>query len=132
MLAKLKHDIQKQRRIRQKDASRLVAELLVDAASWHLSSAPGDEAVEHSTQILRRKIRQREAECVKALLRRYNFRQGDFTKHTLPLQGERSGMDLFHPQALTDSGLHVGKGAAAGVGARLRVDIFTAGPSPSA
>src|SRR3546814_20330685 len=109
MLAKLKHDIQKQRRIRQKDASRLVAELLVDAASWHLSSAPGDEAVEQSTQILRRKIRQREAECVKALLRRYNFRQGDFPKHTLPLQGERWGMDLFHPQALKDAGLNVGK-----------------------
>src|SRR3546814_10080301 len=67
-----------------------------------------------STQILRRKIRQREAECVKALLRRYNFRQGDFPKHTLPLQGERWGMDLFHPQALKDAGLNVGKGAAAG------------------
>src|SRR3546814_3902118 len=82
MLAELKHDIQEQRRIRQKDAARLVAELLVDAASWHLSSAPGDEAVEQSTQILRRKIRQREAECVKALLRRYNKSE----EHTSELQ----------------------------------------------
>src|SRR3546814_9071298 len=79
-----------------------------------------------STQILRRKIRQREAECVKALLRRYNFRQGDFPKHTLPLQGERWGMDLFHPQALKDAGLNVGKGAAAGAVAGVTVDIFTA------
>src|SRR3546814_16671953 len=48
------------------------------------------------------------------------------------LQGERWGMDLFHPQALKDAGLNVGKGAAAGAVAGVTVDIFTAGLSMGA
>src|SRR3546814_6563305 len=48
------------------------------------------------------------------------------------LQGERCGMDLFHPQALKDAGLNVGKGAAAGAVAGVTVDIFTAGLSMGA
>src|SRR3546814_2704615 len=41
-------------------------------------------------------------------------------------------MDLFHPQALKDAGLNVGKGAAAGAVAGVTVDIFTAGLSMGA
>ena len=132
LLAALRRDVAEQRVVRRKDAARLIAELLVDAAAWHLGCAPDDESVRQATDTLRRKIRKREADCVKALLKRYNFRSADFPQHTLPLQGERWGMDLFHPQALKDAGLHVGKGIAAGAMAGVTVDIFTAGLSMGA
>src|SRR6185312_12732011 len=45
------------------------------------------------------------------------------------LEGERWGMDLFHPQALKDVGIHVTKGMAAGAMAGATMDIFTAGLS---
>lgn len=132
LLAELREDVAQQHRIRREDAARLIAEMLVDAAAWHLSCAPDDESVRQATESLREKIRRREADCVKALLKRYNFRAADFPRHALPLQGERWGMDLFHPQALKDAGLHVGKGIAAGAMAGVTVDIFTAGLSMGA
>ncbi|HEU0229103.1 MAG TPA: GTPase/DUF3482 domain-containing protein [Burkholderiaceae bacterium] len=132
LLSELRDDVSRQRLIRRADAARLIAELLVDAAAWHVGCAPDDESVRQATDTLRRKIRRREADCVKALLKRYNFRTADFPQHALPLQGERWGMDLFHPQALKDAGLHVGKGIAAGAMAGVTVDVFTAGLSMGA
>jgi hypothetical protein len=38
-------------------------------------------------------------------------------------------MDLFHPHALKDMGIHVGKGMAAGAMAGATLDVFTAGVS---
>lgn len=70
--------------------------------------------------------------CVRALLKRYKFNAQDFPRHTLPLEGERWGMDLFHPQALKDAGLHLGKGMAAGAMAGATVDLFTAGSTGAA
>ncbi|TAM90401.1 MAG: DUF3482 domain-containing protein, partial [Candidimonas sp.] len=129
LLAALRRDIAQQRERRRTDAAHAIAELLIDAAAWHLSSAPGDDAVRAATQSLRKRIRQREARCVKDLLKRYNFRAVDFPYHDLPLGGERWGMDLFHPQALKDAGLRVGKGIATGAMAGVTVDIFTGGLS---
>src|SRR5690606_29822160 len=74
-------------------------------------------------------IRQREQRCVTDLLKRYNFRRSDLAAADLPLEGERWGMDLFHPQALKQMGLHVGKGMAAGAMAGVTVDLFTGGLS---
>src|SRR5690606_11568020 len=71
----------------------------------------------------------RETTCVQELLKCYNFRKEDFSHHHLPLQGERWDMDLFHPQALKDMGVHVGKGVAAGAMAGVTVDLFTGGLS---
>ncbi|MEO6958902.1 MAG: DUF3482 domain-containing protein, partial [Burkholderiaceae bacterium] len=62
-------------------------------------------------------------------LKRYNFNIHDFPAHALPLKGERWGMDLFHPQALKDVGIHVSKGLAAGAMAGATIDAFTAGLS---
>ena len=73
--------------------------------------------------------RQREQACVTALLALYNFRPSDIDADALPLQGERWGMDLFHPQALGDMGIQLGMGAAAGAMAGAAVDLFSAGLS---
>ncbi|NYT84462.1 GTPase/DUF3482 domain-containing protein [Pollutimonas harenae] len=129
LLQALKHDVAEQRSIRHTDALRLIAELLIDAAAWRLASEPEQAALDDTTTLLRRKLRERESACVRALLKRYNFSTRDFPAHTLPLEGERWGMDLFHPQALKDVGIQVGKGMAAGAMAGATLDAFTAGLS---
>jgi hypothetical protein len=129
LLQDLKDDIAHQREVRRTDANRLIAELLIDVAAWHLSSEPDEASLKRTTETLRRTVRAREELCVKALLKRYNFKTSDFPSHTLPLEGERWGMDLFHPQALKDMGIQVGKGMAAGAMAGATVDVFTAGLS---
>jgi GTPase Era involved in 16S rRNA processing len=128
-LAALRSDIALQRELRRRDASRLIAELLIDAAAWRLSSEPDEAALKTAVGTLRRRVREREEACVRALLKRYNFSVRDFPAHTLPLEGERWGMDLFHPQALKEVGVHVGKGMAAGAMAGATLDVFTAGLS---
>ncbi|OWT63477.1 GTPase/DUF3482 domain-containing protein [Candidimonas nitroreducens] len=129
LLRTLKDDIATQRERRRHDALLLIAELLVDAAAWHLATAVDEESLRNATAALRDKLRRREGRCVKALLKLYRFRTADFPQHALPLEGERWGMDLFHPQALKSVGVHVGKGVAAGAMAGATIDAFTAGMS---
>jgi len=129
LLQALKHDVAQQREIRHRDATRMIAEMLIDVAALHLAAEPGQQALEDATQALRQQVRARENRCVQALLKRYNFNARDFPAHALPLEGERWGMDLFHPQALKDVGIHVGKGVAAGAMAGATLDVFTVGIS---
>ncbi|NYT61573.1 DUF3482 domain-containing protein [Alcaligenaceae bacterium] len=129
LLQALKNDIAQQRDIRRHDATRLIAELLIDVAAWHLPCEPDETALEQATLSLRRIVRNRENLCVHNLLKRYNFNIRDFSAQALPLDGERWGMDLFHPQALKDVGIHVTKGMAAGAMAGATLDVFTAGIS---
>jgi len=129
LLAALKQNVVEQRRQRQTDARMLVADMLIDIASLRLSSPAQTDELEKTTETLRRLAREREQRAVEAILRRYNFRRADFPHHSLPLQGERWDMDLFHPQALKDMGIHVGKGMAAGAMAGATLDMFTAGIS---
>jgi len=128
-LRAFKQDVAEQRRNRRLDALGLVADMLIDVAALRLSAAPAAEALEATAKEIRRLARNREDRCIDALLKRYNFRSSDFPQHLLPLQGERWEMDLFHPQALKEFGIHVGKGLAAGAMAGATVDLFTAGIS---
>jgi len=129
LLKALKEDIAQQQAVRRDDALRMVAELLIDVAALRLACKPDPSSVESTSEQLRDLARRREQACVRDLLQRYNFRSEDFAQHELPLQGERWGMDLFHPQALKDMGIHLGKGMAAGAMAGVTVDLFTAGLS---
>src|SRR5690606_15037295 len=126
-LRAFRHDVAEQRHTRRQDALGLVADMLIDIAALRLSSPAVPENLEETARELRRLARQREDRCIDALLKRYNFRNSDFPQHLLPLQGERWEMDLFHPQAMKDFGIHVGKGMAAGAMAGATVDMFTAG-----
>jgi len=128
-LRALRRDIAEQRRRRRLDGLSLVAEMLMDIAALRLSSPPDDAALQEAAEQLRRLARQREQQCIDALLKRYNFRPADFPAHALPLRGERWDMDLFHPQALKEMGIHLGKGMAAGAMAGATLDMFTAGIS---
>ena len=128
-LARLSANLAEQRRARRGAAYELLADLLIDVAALHVSSASDEAALAAASGKLRDQVRQREQTCVNALLALYNFRAADFTDDALPLQGERWGMDLFHPQALKDMGVQVGMGAAAGAMAGAAVDLFSAGLS---
>lgn len=128
-LQALNQNIQEQRALRQRDALRLIAEMLIDVAAFRSISGPDQETVRTTTRAFRTTVRERENACVNALLKRYNFRAGDSPTTVLPLQGERWGMDLFHPQALKDMGIHLGKGMVAGAMAGATLDAFTAGIS---
>ncbi|HZH55910.1 DUF3482 domain-containing protein [Yanghanlia caeni] len=129
LLRTLKQNIAEQRTQRHADAMTLVAEMLIDIAALRLSAEPQAETLERTAGELRRLAREREQRCVEALLKRFNFRPSDFPQHALPLEGERWAMDLFHPQALKDVGIHVGKGMAAGAMAGATLDMFMAGIS---
>ncbi|WMD19082.1 GTPase/DUF3482 domain-containing protein [Achromobacter seleniivolatilans] len=126
-LNRLSESLSAQRQARHAAAYELLADLLIDVAALHLSSPSNDDALAAASNQLREKVRQREQACVTALLALYNFKPSDFTEDTLPLQGERWSMDLFHPQALMDMGVQVGMGAAAGAMAGAAVDLFSAG-----
>jgi hypothetical protein len=128
-LARLSDSLAAQRRDRHAAAYELVADLLIDVAALHVSSASDDAALAAASSQLRDQVRQREQTCVNALLALYNFRASDYADDALPLQGERWGMDLFHPQALKDMGVQVGMGAAAGAMAGAAVDLMSAGLS---
>lgn len=128
-LSRLSDSLATQRRERRAAAYELLADLLIDVAALHLSSPSDDAALAAASSELRDRVRQREQACVNALLALYNFRSSDFSDDALPLQGERWGMDLFHPQALKDMGVQVGMGAAAGAMAGAAVDLISAGLS---
>lgn len=128
-LAQLADSLARQRRERHEAACELLADLLVDVAALRLTSASDEAALAATAQQLRQQVRQREQACVSAFLALYNFRSSDFDDDALPLQGERWGMDLFHPQALKDMGVQVGMGAAAGAMAGAAVDLLSAGLS---
>lgn len=123
----LSENILEQRHERRQDAYRLVAELVIDSAALRLSSTNAPEALQQATQQLRHTIRQREQHCVQALLLCYNFDHTTFAAHELPLEGERWEMDLFHPEALKEMGIQLGKGVAAGAMAGATIDAITAG-----
>lgn len=129
LLQQLKDSIIEQRSERREDAFHLIADMLIDIASLRRPSAPGDDALKTATAALRDEVRKRELLCVQGLLKRYNFDRNTFSAHQLPLQGERWEMDLFHPMALKEMGIHVTKGMAAGAMAGATLDAFTAGIS---
>lgn len=113
-LQALSEDVGVQRERRRNAAFALVADMLIDVAALRLSSQTDDDSVKSSTGLMQDKVRQREQAGIKALLTHYRFRPEDYPGQPLPLEGGRWNMDLFNPQALLDTGIHVGKGFAAG------------------
>ena len=115
--------------MRHRQACELLADMLVDCAALHLASPPDETAVAAAIADLQSRVRQREAAGVAALLALYRFPNEAYTAGELPLTGTRWELDLFHPQALKDVGIHVGAGMAAGAMAGAAVDLMTAGLS---
>ena len=128
-LTALSAHLERERVERRADAYVLLAQLLIDATALHIACAPDEAAIERAAKQLHDQVRAREQQFVNAVLERYRFSRDDMASDRLPLDGHRWGMDLFHPQALKDMGIHVGTGIAAGAMAGAAVDVMTAGLS---
>ncbi|AYC31088.1 DUF3482 domain-containing protein [Pseudomonas cavernae] len=112
---------------RRDSGARLVAELLVDAAACRRSVAAQPALEQDALHDLHQGIRQREQQCVEALLRLYAFREDDAHAGELPLLDGRWGDDLFNPETLKQLGLQLGGGIAAGAAAGAGVDLLVGG-----
>lgn len=128
-LRALRADLDQQRLKRLRDATRLIADLLMDAAALRLPCSQDPTDIAAITLGLRKRTRDREQDCVHSLLKRYRFSKAAFPHHPLPLEGERWGMDLFSPQALRAFGVQIGKGLATGAMAGATIDVLTGGLS---
>ena len=126
-LERLIADQQAQREVRQRSATRLIAELLLDCAACRRSVASGSGEGQRAIDDLRSAIRQREQRCVEALLKLYAFRREDASASDLPLLDGRWGDDLFNPETLKLLGVRVGGGIAAGAAAGAGVDLLVGG-----
>ncbi len=129
ILLTLRQDLHEQRIQRLQDATRIVAELLVDVAALRMPCSRDPHEIDAITLGLRERTKGREQDCVYALLKRYKFSIATYPHHPLPLEGERWGMDLFNPQALRDFGIQISKGMATGAMAGMTIDVLTGGLS---
>ncbi len=108
--------------------ARLIAELLVDVAACRRTVSATDTAQEQAAiQTLHQAVRQREQQCVEALLRLYAFRKEDASTADLPLLDGRWGNDLFNPETLRQLGIRLGGGLAAGAAAGAGLDLLAGG-----
>lgn len=128
-LTRLADELRQQREARHHAAYQLVADMLIDVAALHIATPSNDHALADAAARLRDSVRQREQTCVNALLALYNFRATDYDNDSVPLEGERWAMDLFHPATLKSMGVQLGVGVAAGAMAGAAVDLFSAGLS---
>jgi hypothetical protein len=76
---------------------------------------------------LHQAVRQREQQCVEALLRLYAFRPDDAQAGDLPLTNGRWGDDLFNPETLRQLGIKLGGGMAAGAATGVGIDLLVGG-----
>jgi hypothetical protein len=126
-LQRLIQDRAAQADARRRRGARLIAELLVDVAAYHILVAPDQTAADAATQTMRERVRQREQACVEALLRLYAFRLKDASAGELPLANGRWEEDPFHPETLKKVGVRLGGGALAGAASGLAIDLMVGG-----
>ena len=126
-LQRLLDEHQAQRELRQQAGQRLIAELLLDVAACRRSVPSNPTEEQTALSNLHQQIRQREQQCVDALLRLYDFRSSDAEAGTLPLLDGRWGDDLFNPETLKQLGIKVGGGMAAGAATGAGIDLMVGG-----
>ncbi|MEE5130058.1 GTPase/DUF3482 domain-containing protein [Pseudomonas alliivorans] len=126
-LERLIQDQEKQRQARRHSAGRLIAEMLIDCAACRGSVETTPDQEKQAIEALRQAVRQREQQCVEALLKLHAFRKDDVTASDLPLMDGRWGDDLFNPETLKLMGVRVGGGVAAGAAAGAGVDLMVGG-----
>ena len=118
----------RQRTSAVRSAAALVADLLIDVAACRLLVLEQDiDRRDDSLGQLKQWVRQREQDCVGALLELFRFDDDDCEADALPIQDGKWGSDLFSPSSLRDFGIRTGSGAAAGAAAGLAIDAMTGG-----
>ena len=126
-LERLIADHEAQAEARRQAGARLIAELLLDCAACRRSVATQPQIEQGEIAALHQAVRQREQQCVDALLRLYAFRRDDARAADLPLTDGRWGDDLFNPETLRQLGVKVGGGMAAGAATGVGIDLLVGG-----
>lgn len=126
-LERLILDHEAQGEARRQTGARLIAELLVDCAACRRSVAAQPQIEPGEVGALHQAVRQREQQCVEALLRLYAFRPDDAQAGDLPLTNGRWGDDLFNPETLRQLGIKLGGGMAAGAATGVGIDLLVGG-----
>lgn len=119
--------LREQRQLLCRASSELLAELLLDVAAFRMSVPVKARDPESALEPMRQAVRQREQQCVDALLDLHQFRPDDVRWEALPIDKGRWGLDLFSQEALRDSGVRLSSGAAAGAATGLAVDVALGG-----
>lgn len=118
---------------RREAACRRIADLLVDAAAMRRTVNATEFASEGGRQRiiagLQRTVFDKAQRCASDLLALHGFREGDADEAPLPLVEGRWTMDFFHPEALKNAGLLLGKGVAVGAAVGVVADLALAGLS---
>ena len=120
-------------RQRREAAAARIAELMVDAAALR-RSVPATAFADPARRDvliadLQKTVSAKAQRCADDLLALYGFREGDADGAPLPALAGRWDMDFFHPDALKDAGLRLGKGAAVGAAVGVVADLAMAGLS---
>jgi hypothetical protein len=105
-----------------------VANMLVEMATITM---PLQQNSSRSLQLqnLQNRVRQREQECLNAVLELLHFSAADVELSNLPVQNGEWQLDLFSPETLKTFGLDAASAAAAGAAVGLGIDLMLAGMS---
>ncbi|MDM0023245.1 GTPase/DUF3482 domain-containing protein [Variovorax saccharolyticus] len=118
---------------RRRSADKRIADLLVDAASMRRTASAAEFADpstrQRSIADLQKSVFDKAQRCADDLIALYGFREGDAAEAALPLLEGRWAMDFFHPEALKDAGILLGKGVAVGAAVGVVADLALAGLS---
>ncbi|OUM03017.1 GTPase/DUF3482 domain-containing protein [Variovorax sp. JS1663] len=118
---------------RRQAAGERIAELLVDAAATRRTASAVEFEIESSrtrlVAALQKSVFDKAQRCASDLLALYGFRENDADEAPLPLVEGRWTMDFFHPEALKDAGVLLGKGVAVGAAVGVVADLALAGLS---
>ena len=118
---------------RRQAACRRIAELLVDATAMRRTATAAEFADEQGRHRLvaelQKSLFDKAQRCADDLLTLYAFREGDADEAPLPAIEGRWTMDFFHPEALKDASILLGKGVAVGAAVGVVADLALAGLS---
>ncbi|VWX62816.1 Small GTP-binding protein domain-containing protein [Burkholderiales bacterium 8X] len=125
--------LQREAAERRRAAGERIAELMVDAAAIRRTASATEFALQSARERLvgnlRREVSELAQRCATDLLALYAFREGDADESPLDGVEGRWSMDFFHPEALKDAGLLLGKGVAVGAAVGVAADLAVAGLS---
>lgn len=112
-------------------AAELLADLIIDVAAYRarVASDDSDKVAQKDLIAFNQRVREREQNCVDALLSLYRFTREDVLASDLPFSEGRWRDDLFDPDSLTALGITLSGGAAAGAAAGLGIDLMLGGAS---
>lgn len=129
LLSQLLQDRREQAHWLRRAAAEQLAELLLDSAAYQrlMPKDTDPEVLRLDTLRYQDEIRQREQQCVDALLGLFRFSRRHVSEQNLPLVDGSWEVDLFSPDAVKHYGLRLGGGAAAGAAAGATIDAATLG-----